>query len=281
MSLEAKAGEKKSHKSVIMIYMCGGPPHQDMYDIKTDAPAEIRGPFDPIPTVVPGIEVCELLPNLARIMDKLVPIRTVVGCRDEHAGYQCFTGHLSANPPAGGSVSYQGGLGYLPQDPRLDMVPDDVTALNHVLSGRGFTEALERMAKLQQAMENDPTPRAIDRYTKAIERFRMDGGYAAESEVRRLAAGIGLADDKLDLPLRICQGAAVCERHNVVIERNGVIRGGDEQTLRKLHCQGPVPKRYLGDEAAEHKRTGGGRFHRAPAPARLEPIEPAPFATRL
>ena len=121
-----------------------------------------------------------------------------------------------ATEAAGGSVSYQGGLGYLPQDPRLDMVPPDVTALNHVLSGRGFAEALERMAKLQQAMENDPTPRAIDRYTKAIERFRMDGGYAAESEVRRLAAGIGLADEKLDLPLGALSGG---QRRRVEVVR--------------------------------------------------------------
>ena len=85
-----------------MIYLCGGPPHQDMYEIKVDAPAEVRGEFDPIPTAVPGIEICELLPNMARIMDKLVPIRTVVGCKDDHAGYQCFTGHLSQNAPAGG-----------------------------------------------------------------------------------------------------------------------------------------------------------------------------------
>ena len=121
-----------------------------------------------------------------------------------------------ANESAGGSVSYQGGLGYLPQDPRLDMVPDDITALNHVLSGRGFAEALERMAKLQQSMENDPTTRAIDRYTKAIERFRMDGGYAAESEVRRLAAGIGLADEKLDLPLGALSGG---QRRRVEVVR--------------------------------------------------------------
>src|SRR5687767_832322 len=48
----------KPHKSLIMIYLCGGPPHQDMYEIKTDAPAEVRGPFAPIPTAVPGIEIC-------------------------------------------------------------------------------------------------------------------------------------------------------------------------------------------------------------------------------
>ena len=102
-TLIRRAGEgRKRHKSLIMIYLCGGPPHQDMYEIKDDAPAEVRGEFKAIPTAVPGIEICELLPNMARIMDKLVPIRTVVGCRDEHAGYQCYTGHLSQNPPAGG-----------------------------------------------------------------------------------------------------------------------------------------------------------------------------------
>ena len=94
--------QPRRHKALIMIYMCGGPPHQDMYDIKVDAPAEVRGEFDPIQTKVPGIEICQLLPGLARNMDKLVPIRTIVGCRDDHAGYQCFTGHLSQNEPAGG-----------------------------------------------------------------------------------------------------------------------------------------------------------------------------------
>src|SRR5687768_17458363 len=54
------------HKAVIMVYMPGGPPHQDMYDLKPDAPAEVRGEFKPIKTSVPGIEICELLPGLAR-----------------------------------------------------------------------------------------------------------------------------------------------------------------------------------------------------------------------
>ena len=102
LELDAHAGQSGSHKSVIMIYMCGGPPHQDMYDIKVDAPVEVRGEFDLIPTNVPGIEIGQLLPRLAKNMDKLVPIRTIVGCRDDHAGYQCFTGHLSQNEPAGG-----------------------------------------------------------------------------------------------------------------------------------------------------------------------------------
>ena len=111
-----------------------------------------------------------------------------------------------AAQPQRGVVHVKGGLGYLPQDPRLDGVPDDVTALNHVLSGRGFDEALDRMEKLRLRIEEDPSERNVERFSRAEERFRMDGGYAADSEVRRLAAGIGLADDRLELPARRARG---------------------------------------------------------------------------
>src|ERR1043166_8145557 len=76
---EAASGIRRSHKAIIMIYLPGGPPHQDTFDLKVDAPSEIRGEFQPIKTNVPGIEICEHLPLMARMMDKLVPIRSVVG----------------------------------------------------------------------------------------------------------------------------------------------------------------------------------------------------------
>src|SRR5882724_15633 len=66
---EAVSGIKKSHKAIIMIYLPGGPPHQDMFDLKMDAPSEIRGEFKPISTKVPGIQVCEHLPRMAAMMD--------------------------------------------------------------------------------------------------------------------------------------------------------------------------------------------------------------------
>src|SRR5256885_3690669 len=62
---EAEQGVTRAHKSVIMIFLSGGPPHQDMVDLKPDAPAEIRGEFQPIRTRVPGIDICEYLPRLA------------------------------------------------------------------------------------------------------------------------------------------------------------------------------------------------------------------------
>ncbi|MCH2598282.1 MAG: DUF1501 domain-containing protein [Pirellulaceae bacterium] len=102
LQAEAASGVANSHKAVIMVYLCGGPPHQDMYDLKPDAPAEVRGEFSPIKTNVPGVEICELMPKMASMMDKFVPIRTMANCQGGHTGFQCFTGNIPNNEPAGG-----------------------------------------------------------------------------------------------------------------------------------------------------------------------------------
>lgn len=99
---EDRAGIKRGHKSVIMIFLSGGPPHQDMFDLKMKAPAEIRGEFSPIPTNVPGIEICEHLPRLAAMMDKVAIIRSVVGAEERHAAFQCQTGRSFNRQPQGG-----------------------------------------------------------------------------------------------------------------------------------------------------------------------------------
>jgi hypothetical protein len=83
---------RRSHKAVIMIFLAGGPPHQDMWDLKPDAPSDIRGDLRPIKTNVPGIEICELFPLQAKIMDKLAIIRSVVGATGGHDAIQCLTG---------------------------------------------------------------------------------------------------------------------------------------------------------------------------------------------
>jgi hypothetical protein len=91
-----------SGKSIIMIFLPGGPPHQDMFDLKMDAPAEIRGEFTPIKTSVPGIEICEMMPRLAAMMDKLILIRSIVGATGGHDAFQCLTGRSLRNQPPGG-----------------------------------------------------------------------------------------------------------------------------------------------------------------------------------
>ncbi|MFI5040555.1 MAG: ribosomal protection-like ABC-F family protein [Acidimicrobiales bacterium] len=117
---------------------------------------------------------------------------------------------------AGGVVSVQGGLGYLPQDPRPQGEGVDSTALSHVLSGRNLDEAARRIEKLRLAMEEDPSERAITRYTRAEERFQAEGGYGAESEVRRICSGLGLKPDRVDQPLTVLSGG---ERRRVELAR--------------------------------------------------------------
>lgn len=89
---EAKAQTPTRHKAVINIFLGGGPPHQDMWDIKTDAPSEIRGEFKPIATKVAGIQIGECFPKVAAMMDKFAVIRSIVGAQGGHDGYQCTTG---------------------------------------------------------------------------------------------------------------------------------------------------------------------------------------------
>ena len=103
LALEAQAGIRNSHKSVILIYLVGGPPHQDMFDLKPNAPSEVAGPHKPIGTNVPGIEICELFPRMARMMDKFTIIRSLVGAQSNHDAAQCYTGH------GGGEVAPAGG----------------------------------------------------------------------------------------------------------------------------------------------------------------------------
>ena len=89
-------------KSIIMIFLPGGPPHQDMFDLKMEAPSEIRGEFKPISTNVPGVQICELFPRLASMMNRLTIIRSIVGATGSHYSFQCYTGRSHARQPLGG-----------------------------------------------------------------------------------------------------------------------------------------------------------------------------------
>lgn len=80
-------------KSVIMIYLPGGPPHLDMFDLKPDAPSDIRGEFKPINTNVSGIQICEHMPKIASMMDKFTIIRSLNGSKDEHDSHICMSGY--------------------------------------------------------------------------------------------------------------------------------------------------------------------------------------------
>lgn len=87
-------------KSCILVYLLGGPPHQDMFDLKPNAPSEIRGPFQPISTKVPDLQICEHLPRLAGMTDRYSLIRSVTQKNSNHTPmiYYTLTGRHTAQP---------------------------------------------------------------------------------------------------------------------------------------------------------------------------------------
>jgi Protein of unknown function (DUF1501) len=125
---DAQAGSTGERgKSVIMVFLHGGPSHLDMYDMKPQAPVEFRGEFRPINTNVPGIEICELMPRQAQIMDKLAILRGLHFV-EEHSAHSLWTGFPErVNRPAFGSV-----VSYFQN--RRDGLPPYVSLMNQPLS---------------------------------------------------------------------------------------------------------------------------------------------------
>jgi uncharacterized protein (DUF1501 family) len=112
--LRLRAASPTAPKAVVMVYLPGGPSHLDTYDLKPDAPAEVRGEFKPIDTNVPGVRVCELLPLHAKVADKFAVVNGLQ-CVDTHSAELLMRGHLGgpAKRPVFGSVvsRLRGGTG--------------------------------------------------------------------------------------------------------------------------------------------------------------------------
>ncbi len=97
---EAAAGSFGRARSCILVYLLGGPPHLDTFDLKPDAPSEVRGPFQSIETNVPGTQVCEHLPRLATIADQYALVRSVSHPNSNHTPmiYYTLTGRETDQP---------------------------------------------------------------------------------------------------------------------------------------------------------------------------------------
>ena len=80
---------------MILLYLLGGAATQDMWDLKPDAPAEVRGEFKPIATSLPGVQICELLPLTAQRLHRACLLRTVTHGYNSHNPYGVLTGFTS------------------------------------------------------------------------------------------------------------------------------------------------------------------------------------------
>jgi hypothetical protein len=205
----AAASEAKKARNCILIWLDGGPSHLETFDLKPDAPQEVRGPFRPIATAVPGIQLCELLPRLAERMNHAAIVRSVTSPLGEHnlgaqyllTGYPpspaleypalgCVVGHLDSRPRAlpghiavptfslgGKRIS---GNGFLPQSARPFAVGGDPSKPNFRVQDLELYPGLD--AERNQRRRG---------YLASLERLNDAGGGGADSS---LAAAYRLID---------------------------------------------------------------------------------------
>lgn len=131
-------------KSVILLYLMGGPPHQDMYDMKPAAPAEYRGEFQPASTNVPGVQICELMPRSARWMDRCAIIRSVNHRSGEHNPLPSMSGYCGPAPSEAGRFAPTDAPSMGSVCEYLGMGPRDLPAYVYLPCWLGWGQAYRR-----------------------------------------------------------------------------------------------------------------------------------------
>lgn len=167
LSSDANAAGR-SGKSVIMVYLSGGLAHQDSFDLKPEAPAEIRGEFNPIDTNVPGTQICELLPLTATMMDKVAIIRSIVGLRDEHSSFQNLTGSTMGDSQRNGIPSFGSVIARV-QGPTNPVIPPFI----------------DMFPTMQHRPYNSPGPGVLGAHAAGV---RADGEDLASMKLRFMSA---------------------------------------------------------------------------------------------
>ena len=144
-----RAAESQPHqvgtaRSVVLLNLFGGPPHMDMFDLKPNAPDTVRGEFSPISTAVPGLQISELLPRTAELMDRATLIRTYSHQYNSHNPYNVLTGFDGGNDRENyfAKVTDHPGMGSICQ--YLDIGAKDVPRYVMMPASPGYTQSLRR-----------------------------------------------------------------------------------------------------------------------------------------
>ena len=204
LEAEARSGTGRSHKAIINIFLAGGPPHIDMFDMKPDAPREIRGEFQPIKSNVPGMEFCELFPRLAKCADKFAIIRSMADCDGRHDPYQCMTGRKKGDrmaAPQGGWPNFGAWISKLrgsnPGVPaNLSMMYPTKGGNWGTAYGGGFMGAAHAPMNL---VEKDPLAKPQNLALRGISLDRLEDRNRLRSAIDDLQRTAEASGDNLDI----------------------------------------------------------------------------------
>ncbi len=250
LAAEAQSGVGRSHKAIINVYLPGGPPHIDMWDLKPDAPQEIRGEFKPIKTNVPGMEICELFPRLAKMADKFAIIRSLSENAGDHDAFQCMTGR-KRDPQKVGFWPSMGAWVSKVQGPANKAIPPHLTLMYRTGEQRwgypgegGFLGLAHAPFRLVGGKENNLKSEGLTLQGMTLERLqdrtglldafdgldrRIDqsGAMIGMDEFKQQALGILTSSrmkDALDLSKETPEVLARYGVDNPVFERDGAPR---------------------------------------------------------
>jgi ATPase subunit of ABC transporter with duplicated ATPase domains len=128
--------------------------------------------------------------------------------------------------PGGGTLVRRGAVGYLRQDPRQHRAEDDDLALEHILAARGLVDLSRRVEKARIGLAESHDERSVRRFSRLEEEYTLLGGYRAEADAKTIVAGLGLADDRLTLPVKTLSGG---ERRRLELAK--ILFGGSDMLL--------------------------------------------------
>ncbi|MGL4461673.1 MAG: DUF1501 domain-containing protein [Planctomycetia bacterium] len=252
-------GLPRRAKAVLMIYLFGGPGQLDTFDMKPEAPAEIRGQFKPIATAAPGLMICEHLPRVARVMDKLTVVRTMSHDRNVHGGAVVYalTGELNNDP---GIPGVRGPEASLTDHPNLGS-----TFRKFGPPETGIPNAVVLPSKMIDGQGREPPGQWAGMLGKVYNPWLIDGDPNSKTfrlDVLTLPADVGF--DRLDSRRRLLE---LVDRQCRALDAST-----DVSTMDALHNQAAtlltapaVRKAFaLADEpAALRDRYGRNRFGQA------------------
>lgn len=291
LSAEAKKGSARSGKkakSVILVFLTGAPSHQDTFDLKPDAPAEIRGEFKPIATSVPGILVSEHLPKLAARAHKYAVVRSLAHRENNHlvathhvlTGYQMPGAFFDKVASRDDWPSYASGCDYL--RPREEGIPAGVNLPTFLMEGpltwpgqhAGFLGPKHDPVQITRD-PNDPSFR-VDSLSLApgLEVGRLDDRKRLLEQVNRQQKHFSdLAEckrltDKQDLAFKVLTSGKVAQAFEMdreptaVRERYGRHAFGQSLLLARRLVQAGVPVVQANMGRVQNWDTHGDNFRR-------------------
>jgi hypothetical protein len=245
---ERTSAIKSRAKSVIFLFQWGGPSQLDTFDMKPDAPDTVRSPYRPIATSAPGIQICELMPEMSKWMDRVSLIRTMTHKMKNHAsaGYYALSGH---EPPS--------------DDQRLrdslDLYPAYGSVVDHLMPNTNGMPTFVAYPHVMRDGSVVPAQHASFLGKQHDPLFFLEDPNARDFALPELSLPQGLSVDRLQ---RRREMQKLIDQQNRMLEYSNQARGFDQYYQRAISMLTSDNVRKAFDLSAEKESIAGASVGR-------------------